>query len=172
MTVFDALDAGRDRLSDRPRNVCVHGHIGAPIFGRFNRGANLRLGVLGRFDRIVWRGDATARHQLDLACALSQLLSRPQAHLIGAVSNRCDAHDLGVAQRAARHARNLKGESKIPMSRGLRDEGARGIDARTNHDTFVNGALEPEHRTTKVAHSGETSHQCRLSLSRSQEMKV
>ena len=38
--------------------------------------------------------------------------------------------------------------------------------------TFVNGTLEPEHRTTKVAHSCEAPHQRRLSLSRSQEMKV
>src|SRR5215475_12702119 len=151
MTVFDALDAGRDSLSDRPRNVCVHGHISPPIVGGLNRGANLRFSVLGRFDRIVWRGDTTTRHHLDLASALSQLLSRSQAHLIGAVSNRCDAHDLGVAQRAAQHARNLKGESKISMPRGLRDESARGINARANHDTFVDGALEPEHGTPKVA---------------------
>ncbi len=96
MTVFDALDAGGDRLSDRPRNVCVHGYIGTPIIGRLDRGANLRLGVLGRFDRIVGRGDATARHELDLACALSQLLSCSQANLIGAVGNGCDTLDLGM----------------------------------------------------------------------------
>ena len=65
-----------------------------------------------------------------------------------------------------------KEKPKISMSRGLRDESARGIDARTDHDAFVNGALEPEHGTTQVAHCCETPHQRRLSLSRSQQMKV
>src|SRR5262249_13776472 len=108
----------------------------------------------------------------DLTGTLSQLFSRPQPHLIGAVGNRCDAHDLGVAQRPARHTRKLESKAKIAMPRGLRDESDRRIDARTNHDTLVNGALEPEHPTPKVAHSSETSHQGRLSLSRSQEVKV
>ena len=172
MAVLDALDAGGNRLSDRARRIRMHGHIGAPIVGRLNRGANLRFGVLGRFDRIVGRRDAAAGHQLDLTRALSQLLSRSQADLIGAVGDGCDALDLGVAQRAAQRPRNLEGESKISMSRGLRDESARGIDARTNHDTFVNGALEPEHGAAKVAHGGETPHQRRLGLPRGQQMKV
>src|ERR1700736_2793738 len=166
MSVLNALDTGGDRLSDRTRHIRVYGDIGAPIVGGLNRGTNLRFGVLGRFNRIIGRSDAAPCHQLDLTRTVPQLLSRSQADFIGAVSNRCDAHDLGVAQRAAQHARNLKGESKIAMPRGLRDESARGINARTNHDTFVDGALEPEHGTTKVAHSGKTSHQCRLSLSR------
>ena len=58
------------------------------------------------------------------------------------------------------------------MSRGLRNHGATRIDARTNHDAFVNGALQPEHRPTQITHCGETPHQRRLSLSRSQQMKV
>ena len=35
--------------------------------------------------------DATARHELDLACSLSQLFPGSQANLIGAISNGCDA---------------------------------------------------------------------------------
>ena len=58
------------------------------------------------------------------------------------------------------------------MSRGLRDERARGIDARTDHDAFVNGALEAEHGTTQVAHGRETPHQRRLGLPRGQQMEV
>jgi len=52
--------------------------------------------------------------QLDLACALSQLLSRSQADLVGAVGNGCDTLDLGMAQRPAQRARNLEGP-KISM---------------------------------------------------------
>ena len=172
MAVLDALDAGGDRLPDRTRRICVHGHIGAPIFGGLNRRTNLRFSVLGRFDRIERRADATTCHQLDLTRACSQLFSGSQADLIGAVGNGCDAFDLGVAQRAAKRPRNLEGEPKISMSRGLRNHGPTRIDARTNHDTFVNGALEPEHGPAQIAHSGETPHQRRLSLSRSQKMEV
>jgi hypothetical protein len=52
-TVFNALDPGGDRLSDRTRGICVYGDIGAPIFGRLHRGSNLCFGVLGRFYRIM-----------------------------------------------------------------------------------------------------------------------
>ena len=172
MAVFDALDAGGDRLPDRARRIGVYGHIGAPILGSLDRGTNLRFGVLGRFDRIVGRGDAAARHQLDLARAMPQLLSRAQADLIGAVGDGCDALDLGVAQRPAQRPRNLKEKPKVSMARGLRDESARGIDARTKHHTFVDRALEPEHGTTKVAHRRETPHQRRFRLSRSQQMEI
>jgi hypothetical protein len=53
MSVFDALDTGRERLSDRTRRIRVHGHISAPIVGGLSRGTNLRFGVLGRFNRII-----------------------------------------------------------------------------------------------------------------------
>ena len=172
MSMLDAFDAGGNGLSDRPGRIGMYGHIGAPIFGGLDRGANFRFGVLGRFDRIVGRGDATARHQLDLARAVPQLLPRAQAHLIGAVGDGCDALDLGVAQRPAQCPRNLEDEPKISMARGLRDESARRIDARTNHDAFVDGALEPEHGTAEVAYRGETSHQRRFCLTRRQQLKV
>src|SRR4029450_8439554 len=172
MAVLDALDAGGDPLPDRTRSIRVHGHIGAPIFGGLNRGANLRFSILGRFNRIERRADATTCHQLDLTRPRPQLFSGPPADLIWAVSNGCDAFDLGVAQRAAKGPRNLEGEPKISMPRGLRNHRSTRIDARTNHDTFVNRALEPEHRPTQITHCGETPHQGRLSLSRSQQMKV
>src|SRR6202040_3544662 len=97
MSVFNALDTGRDRLSDRTRRIRVYGDIGAPIVGGLNRGTNLRFGVRGRFYRIIGRSDAAPRHQLDLARTVPQLLSRAQAHLIGAVGDGCDAFEFGVA---------------------------------------------------------------------------
>ena len=159
-------------MSDRTRHIRVYGYVGAPIVGSLNRGANLRFSILGRFNRIERRADATTCHQLDLTRARSQLFSGPQADLIGAVSNGCDAFDLGVAQRAAKGPRNLEGEPKISMSRGLRNHGSTRIDARPRRHPFVNRALQPEHRPTQITHCGETPHQRRLSLSRSQQMKV
>ena len=58
------------------------------------------------------------------------------------------------------------------MARGLRDHGARRIDAWPSHDPFVDGALEPEHRTAHVAYGGEPPHQGGLRLPRCQELKV
>ena len=71
--------------------------------------------------------------------------------------------------------RSVRGSSKrnrVSMTRGLRDHGPRRIDARPNHDTFVNGAFEPEYGSTQITHCGETPHQRRLSLSSSQKMEV
>jgi hypothetical protein len=76
MSVLNGLDAGGDRLADRPRHICVNGNVSAPILCGLDRCMDLRFGILDRFDRIVGRGDAAARHQLDLARAVPQLLSR------------------------------------------------------------------------------------------------
>src|SRR5215831_3805595 len=172
MSMLDAFDASGNGMSDRPRRIGVHGHIGAPILRSLDCGTDLRFGVLGRFDRIVGRGDATTRHQLDLARATPQLLSRAQADLIGAVGDGCDALDLGMAQGPSQCPRHLKDKAKISMPRSLRYESTRRIDARANHDTFVNWALEPEHGPAKVAYCGETSHQRRFRLTRRQQMKI
>src|SRR5690349_10550002 len=101
MTVIDALDAGGNGLPDRGWRICVYGHVGAPIAGSLNRGADLGFGILRRFDRIVRGRDTTAGHQLDLTRTLSELLARSQPDLVGAVSDGCNALNLGVAQVTA-----------------------------------------------------------------------
>ena len=53
MAVFNALDPGGDCLLDRRRRIRVYSHIGAPIVGRLHSSANLRFGVLDRFNWIV-----------------------------------------------------------------------------------------------------------------------
>src|SRR5262245_13261217 len=113
--MFEALGAGGYRLPDGTRNIRVDGHIRAPILGGLHSGTDLRFGVLSRFDRIVGRGDATSGHQLDLTRSMSQLLSRSQPDLIGAVSNGRDALDLGVTQGTAQRPWNLEGEPKVSM---------------------------------------------------------
>jgi hypothetical protein len=59
----------------------MDGHISAPVLSRLDR-ANLGLGELRGFDRIVRRGDASAGHQLDLAGAMPQLLPGSQPHFM------------------------------------------------------------------------------------------
>ena len=43
MAVLDALHAGGNRALDRHGRVGVHGDIGAPVLGRLDGGAQLRL---------------------------------------------------------------------------------------------------------------------------------
>ena len=76
MAVLNTFDAGGNRLADRPRDICVSGNVGSPILCRLDCGMDLRFRILGRFDRIVGRSDAAARHHLDLTCTMPQLLSR------------------------------------------------------------------------------------------------
>src|SRR6202043_3818933 len=109
---------GGDRSPDRSRGIRMHGHIGAPVFGRLDRSTKLRFGELDRLDRIVGRTDATAAHQLDLTGPLSQLLARAQPYLIGAVGNGCYARELGLAQRPSPFPRNLVAKPKVSMARG------------------------------------------------------
>ena len=66
MAVLDALHAGGDRPLDRRRRVGVHGDIGAPVLGGFDRGAQLGLGEGRDVERAVRRRHAAARGQLDL----------------------------------------------------------------------------------------------------------
>src|ERR1700733_10834067 len=77
-----------------------------------------------------------------------------------------------MAQLASGHPRNLEGESEITMARGLRDESTGRIDARTDRDTLVDGALEPEDPTTEVTHGREIPPQSLLRLSRSHELEI
>ncbi len=172
LTVLDTLNSGGDCLPDCTRRVGVHRDIRAPILGGLNSGTNLRFGVLRRLDRIVGRGNAAAGHELDLAGALPQLLPGSQSDFVGAVGNGRDTLDLGVAQRASERAGNFKGEPEISMPGGLRDKSARRIDARTNGDTFVDGAFKSKDGTPKVANGREPPHQRRLGLSRGQELEV
>ena len=170
--MLDDLHAGPDGLPDGARRVGMDGDVGAPVLGGLDRGPDLGFGVLGRFDRIVRRADAAAPHHLDLARPQSQLLARAQPDLVRAVGNGSETLELGVAERAARCPRQLEREAKVAMARGLRDDGAGRIDARTDADAFVDGALQPGHGTAEVAHRREAPHQGRLGLSRRQQMEV
>ena len=125
-----------------PSQRCPNSQLPQPRHFRFR--------VLGRFDWIVRRGNAAASHQLDLACAVPQLLSRSHAYLIWAVGDGCDTLDFGVAQRTTQSPRNLKEKPEVSMPRGFRDESARGVDARNNHYTFVDGAFETGPPTSRT----------------------
>src|SRR2546429_9761970 len=46
------------------------------------------------------------------------------------------------------------------MATGDGNYGTGGIDARTSHEPIINGALESERRSAKIANGGKASHQC------------
>ncbi len=85
--MLDALHAGCNRTLDRNRRVGVHGDVGAPVFGRFDSGAQLGLGEGGRIEWAIGRRHAPARRQLDLRSALHELLTHAHADFIRAVGN-------------------------------------------------------------------------------------
>ena len=90
--------------------------IGPPVGGRLDRGAQFGFGELQGFDRVVLRTDAAARHELDLAGAISQLLAGAQANFVGTVGYRRHALALGVAEGAARLPRQLEEEAEIAVA--------------------------------------------------------
>ena len=97
------------------------------------------------------RANTAARHELDLAGALPQLLADAQTNFVGALGDRGDALTRGVAERAARLPRQLEEEAEITVARGLRDGSARRMDAGTGRDAFIDRPLQSEDRPAKVA---------------------
>src|SRR5262245_50249663 len=77
-----------------------------------------------------------------------------------------------MTERSAKLARHLEGKSEISMAGGLRNERTGRIDARTNDDPFVDGALKAKHWTAEVSHGCKTPHQRRLSLSCRQQLQI
>src|SRR6516225_11083021 len=77
-----------------------------------------------------------------------------------------------MTERSAKLAWHLEGKSEISMSGGLRNEGTGRVDARTNDDPFVDGALEAKHWAAEVPHRCKTPHQRRLSLSCRQQLQI
>ena len=108
VAVLDAPDAGGDRPLDRRRSVCVHGYVGAPVSGRFDGGAQLRLGEGRHVERAVRRGDAAAGRQLDLGRAQQELLAHADADLVRTVGDHGGAEPLA-------------GVCGAPMTRGTSD---------------------------------------------------
>jgi hypothetical protein len=158
-TVFDTLHASRDGSPDRSRSKGMGDDIGAPIVGRFDRGAQFGLGEGGHVDRTEGRRYATARRQLDLRGAQHELFACAHAHLVGAVRNHGAADQLHAGEHAADRPRQIGQLSEVPVPAGDRDHGAGWIDARSPDDAFIDGALETEHRTAHVANGGKAAHQ-------------
>jgi len=160
--------------SDRTRHIRVYGYVGAPIVGGPQPRARISASVYW-VDSIGLRGELTPTtcHQLDLTRARSQLFSGPQADLIGAVSNGCDAFDLGVAQRAAKgSAEPRRGTENLRVPRFAKSWLHKDRCAAPAITPSSIARFSPNNRPTQITHCGETPHQRRLSLSRSQQMKV
>ncbi|BDT86720.1 hypothetical protein FMUAM8_24840 [Nocardia cyriacigeorgica] len=95
LSVFDAEDTGFDRPAHRLGRVGMHCHVGVPIAGRVDGGAQLVECELGDVDRVVGRGGAAACGQLQLARAHPQVLPRRGEHFVAAVDDEGRADFLG-----------------------------------------------------------------------------
>ena len=147
MAVLDALDAGRDRALDRRRRVGVHGDVGAPVLGRFDRGAQLGLGEGRDVERAERRGDAAAGRQLDLrwrpASAARARAARTSSGLSAIMLPPICSMRLS---RPPMRARQLGELAEVAVAAGDGDHRAGRIDARARNEALVDGPLEPESR--------------------------
>src|SRR4051794_34523863 len=157
--VFDTLHASRNSAPDCSRGKGMCGDVGAPILGRFNRGAQFGLGEGGHVDRTEGRRHAAARRQLDLGGALHELFARAHAHLVGAIGNYGATDLLHAGEHAADRPRQIGQLAEIPVPAGDRDHGPGWIDTRAPDDALIDGVLETEHRPAHVANGGEAAHQ-------------
>ena len=157
--MLDAFDAGADRLLDRPRGIGVDGDVGAPVLRRFDRRADLGLGILRDVERIEIRRHASACHQLDVARSAHQLFTHAAQDFVGAVGNARHPQAFGKMQLISRRPRQVVDLAEIAVTRGLRNGRARRPDARPDKVPFINAALEPERIAANVAAAGEPAHQ-------------
>ena len=81
------------------------GDVGAPVLGRFDGCAQFGLGEGGYIERAEWRGDATARRELDLRRALHELLAHAHANLIRTIRNHAAADLLHAGEQPSDGAR-------------------------------------------------------------------
>ncbi len=172
VAVFDALHAGGDRALDRDGRVRVHGDIGAPVLGGFNGGAQLGLGEGGRVERAVGRCHAAACRQLDLRCALHELLAHAHANFIRTVRDHGGSGQLPAGLGCAERSRQFEWLAEVAVATGDGDDGAGREDARADNRALVDGALESEGRPTHVANGRESAHQRVRRLGACHEIEV
>jgi hypothetical protein len=154
MGVFDALDAGDNRLPNRGGGIGVRGDVRSPVPRVFDGGTQLGLGERDRVERAVWRSHSAASADLDLRGAAHQLLARPHADFIRAVGDHALADLLGARKRSADRARQFDLRPEVAVAAGDGDHRAGGIDARTGDDAFIDGAFDAEAGPAHVAHGG------------------
>ena len=172
MAVLDAFHAGCDRALDRGRRVGVGADIGAPVLGRLDRGAQLGLGEGGHVERAERRGDAAAGRELDLRCALHELLAHAQAHLVRAVGDHAAAELLDTAEHAAEGPRQIGELAEIAVAAGDGDHRAGRIDARSRQRRPRRWRASDRRRPAHVADGGEAAHQRGGGLGARQEVGV
>ena len=107
MAVLDALDAGTDSLPDCGRRIGMDGHVGAPICGGFDRGADLFLGKLRDVERIEIRNDAATNHEFDLTRTLHELLAHATQDFLLAIDDGRESASFQKVQRLARGSRDI-----------------------------------------------------------------
>ncbi len=114
--------------------------VGAPILGRFNRGAQFGLGEGGHVDRTEGGRHAAASRQFDLGGALHELFARAHAHLVGAVGNDGATDLLHAGEHAADRPRQIGQLAEVPVPAGDSDHGAGRVDTRPFDDALIDGA--------------------------------
>lgn len=137
----------------------VHHHVGAPVLGGLDGGAQLGLGVLGDVERVVRRRDPATGHQLHLRRTAHQLLAGALQDGVDAVGDADRTGQLGVSEVAEPPAGEVVDGPEVPVAAGLGDHRAAGVDPRAGDDSRVDGLLQPERRAARVADGREPAQE-------------
>ena len=105
------------------------------------------------------RRDAAAGGELDVHGAAHELLAHAQADLVGAVGDGRMPGMVDERARCAERSRQIANVAEVTVPTGHRDDRARGIDARADHDAVVDDVLQREAVAAHVADGGEPAHQ-------------
>ena len=152
--VLDAADPGRDGAGDRAAGVGVCGDVAVRRLGLLDHRLDLGERVLGGVDPVRGRGDAAARHDLDVVRALAQLVPRGGAYRGDPVGDAADARARRVVLVGDPTAR-----ARVAVATGLGERLAAEEHLRAGHQPFPLGVVDPVVRAADVTHGREAAAQ-------------
>jgi hypothetical protein len=132
---------------------------------RASDGPHLRFAELQVPHRIVRRGHAARRHDLDLCRPFAQFVARRAAAFGNPVGDAGEAGP-GFAAGAADDRRLMRSRAQIPMPAGLAQRVTGGEDPRPVHQALFDRLGEPEIRATGVADRRKAALQHRFEHAR------
>ncbi len=159
--MLDALHAVDYEAFDGLARVRVRQHVGAPVARRLHRGADLGGRGLQRVDRVEFRHDAAAAHDLDLRGAGLEVLARRHQGLVDAV--RQDRAAVTEVRRPAFERRvGIVRRAEVTVARRLRDHGAGREQPRAVDEACFDRSREIRVRAAGVPYRREARVQVML----------
>ena len=154
VAVLDRAHPGVHRARDGVRRVGVRAHVAAEGLRLLDGGPRLGRGVLEAVERVEGRGHAARHHDLDLVGALSHLLARGPADLVGPVG-QLEREGHGVAAAARRVA--VGAPARVAVAARRADGAAGDEEPRPGQEALLHRRLDPPVRAAGVADGREAA---------------